>query len=70
MEDLTIDQLRFKKELNKSRIELLRDQIYKNEQQRRHLEIANEIYAKQAGDLLYENQEIDDEIEEMLTNHK
>jgi len=70
MEDLTIDQLRFKKELNKSRIELLRDQIYKNEQQRRHLEIANEIYAKQAGDLLYENQEIDDEIEEMLTNTK
>ena len=70
MKDLTIDQLRFKKELNKSRIELLRDQIYKNEQQRRHLEIANEIYAKQAGDLLYENQEIDDEIEEMLTNTK
>ena len=70
MEDLTIDQLRFKKELNKSRIELLRDQIYKNEQQRRHLEIVNEIYAKQAGDLLYENQEIDDEIEEMLTNTK
>ena len=70
MEDLTIDQLRFKKELNKSRIELLRDQIYKNEQQRRHLEIANEIYAKQSGDLLYENHEIDEEIEEMLTNTK
>ena len=70
MEDLTIDQLRFKKELNKSRIELLRDQIHQNEQQREKLHIANEIYAKQAGDLLYENQEIDDEIEEMLTNTK